>query len=161
MMCGHFSGLISILNVCTIARLSPSISLRLRFSSLENFLNLGRFLNSSVSCFFFKGGNNDFTYVSAFIFWFLDCLSSVYALYVASHFPLLEKDRLLDLKILFLNPDSLLKRQFILVFFHGWYFSFLHCFLVWCWLVDSVWTAGLPRKCDFSNIIFKRPKNYC
>ena len=62
---GRFSGLVSILDVCSEVRHSLSILLLVRSNNLGNFLDLGGFANSSASCFLFKDAISD-SYTSAF-----------------------------------------------------------------------------------------------
>ena len=53
-----------------------STSVLVRYSNLENFLNLGGFANSKASCFVFKNAISDFIYFSISIISLLDCLCS-------------------------------------------------------------------------------------
>ena len=62
---GRFSGLVSILDVCSEVRHSLSILLLVRSNNLGNFLDLGGFANSSASCFLFKDAISD-SYTSTF-----------------------------------------------------------------------------------------------
>ena len=67
----HFSGLVSILDVCSEVRHSLSILLLVRSSNLENFLDLGGFVNSTASCFLFKDAISDLytSLFSSFRYW--------------------------------------------------------------------------------------------
>ena len=121
-----------------------STSLLVRYSNLENFLNLGGFANSKASCFVFKNAISDFIYFSISIISLLDCLRSACIFFgVGSlcHIWLSSASGKSFARSTENDAETSIiinkERIKYLSFFLGWDLVSLHCFLFAAFLLDA------------------------